>query len=280
MSHEGGYVTGPAGRHNRDFLQSVADAARENPVSAALIGAGALWLCFGGSLKSLAGAGHVAGATLRGVGSGAAWVGGTAAGAASGVGSGVTAGVGAAAEGLSQLGAAAARATEDAAQAMAAPLSDVAAAAAGTLRSVGVQTPDGASGPGASLGQGAQAPPGSGFVSAGAVQSALGDLFAQQPLALAAVGLAIGAGLAAAFPATAIEHRVLGDTGDALKEQGRTIAADQAELAQKVFREVGEEIDAQGLTPSALVGMVDGVGEKLSATAKTARDAATGSSAT
>src|SRR5450631_2072628 len=44
-----------------------------------------------------------------------------------------------------------------------------------------------------------------------AVRSNLTDLFKAQPLALGAIGMAIGAGIAAAFPATEIEADYLGE---------------------------------------------------------------------
>jgi hypothetical protein len=264
MSHEVRY--GAEGGRDGDFLQAVAGAARENPVSAVLIGAGALWLCFGGSLKSLSAARHAAGATLRGVGGGAAWVGGATAGAASGV----ATGLGAAVDGIGQLGTAAARATGDVAQAVAAPISDAVSAASDGVRSAAGHPSHALPERGAAIGQDAAEN------GAGSIQGSLGALFARQPLALAAVGLAIGAGLAAAFPATEVENHLLGETSDALKEQARGLLADQAEVAQGVVRDIRDEIGAQGLTPSALAEAVEGVGEKLATVAKTARDAAAG----
>ena len=46
----------------------------------------------------------------------------------------------------------------------------------------------------------------------GSVRSSLSDLFRAQPLALGALGLAIGAGIAAALPSTEVEAEYFGET--------------------------------------------------------------------
>ena len=48
-----------------------------------------------------------------------------------------------------------------------------------------------------------------GYGLARTVQSDLGALFERQPLVLGAIGLAIGAGIAAAFPTTELETELL-----------------------------------------------------------------------
>src|SRR5215217_7193966 len=63
-------------RQRRDFVQELTDAARENPVSAALIGMGVLWMFMGGSRSSLfGGATKVAGVAYGAARSGAGFVG-------------------------------------------------------------------------------------------------------------------------------------------------------------------------------------------------------------
>lgn len=84
------------------------------------------------------------------------------------------------------------------------------------------------------------------------VRSNLSDVFRAQPLALGAIGLAIGAGIAAALPATELEGNYLGETSDTLKAKASEFAAEQAndatKVAQDVMEAVTEEAGKQGLT--------------------------------
>ena len=50
------------------------------------------------------------------------------------------------------------------------------------------------------------------------VQDTINRVLQEQPLALAVVGLAAGAAVAAAFPATAVERRTLGPAGERLTD--------------------------------------------------------------
>jgi len=52
------------------------------------------------------------------------------------------------------------------------------------------------------------------------VRGNLTDLFKAQPLALGAIGLAIGAGIAAALPNTDLENSYLGETSETVRKQG------------------------------------------------------------
>ena len=54
---------------------------------------------------------------------------------------------------------------------------------------------------------------------AGTLQQNLTDTFERQPLLLGAIGLAIGAGMAAAVPATQMETEMVGDAADRVKAQ-------------------------------------------------------------
>jgi len=107
----------------------------------------------------------------------------------------------------------------------------------------------------------------------------LADVFRAQPLALGAVGIAIGAGIAAALPRTEIEADYLGETSDAMKAKATEFAAEQAdrvtEVAGNVVEAVTDEARKQGLTLegaksaasdiSAKVGrVVDAAGEGIS----------------
>lgn len=80
----------------------------------------------------------------------------------------------------------------------------------------------------------------------------LKELFRTQPLALGAIGLAIGAGIAAALPATELEAEYLGETSDAVKEKAQEFASEQTsramEIADTVMTAATEEAARQGLT--------------------------------
>ena len=98
-------------------------------------------------------------------------------------------------------------------------------------------------------------------------------------MALGALGLAIGAGIAAALPATELEADYLGETSDTVKAKAAEFAAEQTERATRVAGNVmeatTEEARKQGLTVegaksaagdiSAKVGrVVDAAGKGIS----------------
>jgi hypothetical protein len=84
------------------------------------------------------------------------------------------------------------------------------------------------------------------------LRSNITDVFKAQPLALGAIGLAIGAGIAAAFPASGIESTYLGETSDTVKAKAAEFATEQTARATKVagnvMDAVTEEARRQGLT--------------------------------
>ena len=111
------------------------------------------------------------------------------------------------------------------------------------------------------------------------VRSNLSDLFKAQPLALGVIGIAIGAGMAAALPATEIEADYLGETSDTVRKTAAQFAAEQTDhvtsVAGNVVEAVKKEAATQGLTPeaaktaagdiSAKVGrVVDATGKSIS----------------
>ena len=185
-----------------DFIRDLGDAARRNPVSAALIGMGLVWLFAG---KSAVDRGDILHRT-----------------------------------GLDRLPDAA-RNTMNAAQ-------DRLASAADAVRETGS---DGIETATRMASEYAKSLPDSADVF-GNVRDNLTDLFKAQPLALGAIGLAIGAGIAAALPATEIENSYLGETSETLKSKAAEIAGDQIEkatsLATDVVETVAEEARKEGLT--------------------------------
>jgi hypothetical protein len=95
----------------------------------------------------------------------------------------------------------------------------------------------------------------------------LAELFRAQPLALGAIGLAIGAGIAAALPATEIEAEYLGEASDSFKEQAVDFASEQATraatVAEDVVTAVSDEARKQGLTLDAAKSAVADIPGKV-----------------
>jgi hypothetical protein len=216
-----------------DFVKDLGDAARRNPISAALIGMGIVWLFAG---KAAVRPSEVLERT-----------------------------------GLDRL--------PDAARNAMSATQDRVASAADTLRTT---SSDGIETATRMASEYSKALPDSADVLA-TVRGNLTDLFKAQPLALGAIGLAIGAGIAAALPNTDIEKSYLGETSETLKSKAAEIAGDQIEkastLATDVVETVAEEARKEGLTVdgakaamddlSGKVGrVVDAVGKSVSETAR------------
>jgi hypothetical protein len=107
-------------------------------------------------------------------------------------------------------------------------------------------------------------------------RSSLTDLFNEQPLMLGAIGIAIGAGIAASLPTTQIESEYFGETADEFKAKAGEFAQQQTENAQDLAREVAfaasEEARRQGLTADNLKAAVGEVGDKIRRVAEAAGD--------
>ena len=90
----------------------------------------------------------------------------------------------------------------------------------------------------------------------------LAELFRAQPLALGAIGLAIGAGIAAALPSTEAEAEYLGESSDAIREKVQEFASEKTSrvtaAAESAISAAAEEARKQGLT---VEGAKSGAGE-------------------
>jgi hypothetical protein len=121
--------------------------------------------------------------------------------------------------------------------------------------------------------------PGSGAEIFDTVRANLSEVFRAQPLALGAIGIAIGAGIAAAMPGTEIEADYLGETSETVRAKAAQFAAEQtdrvAAVAGNVVEAVKKEAATQGLNLegaktaagdiSAKVGrVVDAAGKSIS----------------
>jgi hypothetical protein len=108
----------------------------------------------------------------------------------------------------------------------------------------------------------------------GTARSNLNDVFEAQPLALGAIGLAIGAGIAAALPSSEMEADYLGETSDTVKAQATEFAAEQADratdIAGAVMEAVTEEARRQGLSTEGAKAAFRDISEKVGRVADTA----------
>ena len=220
-----------------DFLRDLGDAARNNPISAALIGMGVLWMLTGGR--------------------GAEKVGTLARGA-----------------GLDRIPDAAGNALDAARSSLRAgaeSIGDRVSSATETLREGGSASLDRVTRAGSQYANAAydyaQSIPDAGGALFGNARDSLSELFRAQPLALGAIGLAIGAGIAAALPATDLEAEYFGKASDDLKEKATDFASEQAErvaiAAEDVIVNVSEEARKQGLTVDAAKSAISDIPAKV-----------------
>ncbi|HEV7881839.1 hypothetical protein [Bradyrhizobium sp.] len=220
------------------------DAARKNPISAALIGMGMLWLFTGG--RTVKGAADlVRGAGLDRIPDAA----GNALDAAR---STLRYGSEAIGSGVSSIGQGVSSATET--------LRDVGAAGLDRVARTSSEVADTAYGYARNV-------PDAGGAMFNTARENLSELFRAQPLALGAVGLAIGAGIAAALPATDLEAEYFGEASDNFKEQAADFASEQvsraATVAEEVVTAVSDEARKQGLTAEAAKSALADIPGKL-----------------
>jgi hypothetical protein len=208
-----------------DFVRDLGDAARRNPISAALIGMGVLWLFTGGRTAERVGD-LVRGAGFDRIPDAA--------------GNALDAARSTLRSGSESIGNGVSSATET--------LRDVGAAGFDRVARAGSEVADAAYGY-------AQNIPDAGGALFSSARKNLAELFRAQPLALGAIGLAIGAGIAAALPATDLEAEYLGEASDSFKEQAVDFASEQvsraATVAEDVVTAASDEARKQGLTIDA-----------------------------
>jgi hypothetical protein len=220
-----------------DFVRDLGDAARRNPISAALLGMGVVWLFTGG--RGAARAGDL----VRGAG-------------------------------LDRIPDAAGNALDAARSTLRSGTESVGqgvSSATQTLRDVGSAGLDRVARAGSEVADTAYAYarniPDAGGALFSTARENLSELFRAQPLALGAVGLAIGAGIAAALPATEIEAEYFGEASDNFKEQAADFASDQvfraATVAEEVVTAASDEARKQGLTVDAAKSAIADIPEKL-----------------
>ncbi len=109
--------------------------------------------------------------------------------------------------------------------------------------------------------------PGAGAEMFDAARSNLTELFRTQPLALGAIGFAIGAGIAAALPSSEVEAAYLGETSDTVKAKAAEFVAEQTArattVAEGMMGAVTEEARKEGLTVEGAKSAVGDISAKV-----------------
>jgi len=219
-----------------NFIHDLGEAARRNPLSTALIGMGIAWL-FSGRATG------VAGEVVRRAG--IARIPDAAGNAIDSAGSAVKSAVETMGGGLSSA---------------AAKLQNETATALHSATQIGRERAD-------MLSDYVRSLPESGSDLMENGRDNLRELFRAQPLALGAIGLAIGAGIAATLPATQLETEYLGETSDAVKEKAQEFASERTarvmEVAEAAVTAAAEEADLQGLTVEGAKSAANEMSAKL-----------------
>lgn len=224
------------------FVQDLAEAARRNPLAAALIGVGVLWL-FGG--RAVQAAGTVVGHTLQDSGAARAALDATSSGLKTG-----------------------ARSAGDNVASATARFESGVSAALHEARRYGREQAD-------TVSQYARSVPETGAEMFASLQSSLADAMERQPLALGAIGLALGAGIAAALPPTSLEADYLGESSEMVKERATQFASEKAArartIAEEAFSAAADEARRQGLTVEGAKSAAGEVSEKARRVGEAAR---------
>jgi hypothetical protein len=76
------------------------------------------------------------------------------------------------------------------------------------------------------------------------LQSSLSYMLKEQPLALAAIGIALGAAVGAALPATAKENQLMGRASDRITDKAQTMASDGYDKAAQAGKGFVDEVKA------------------------------------
>ena len=102
------------------------------------------------------------------------------------------------------------------------------------------------------------------------------DTWDKNPLLIAAIGLGIGAFIAAAFPSTKAEEAVFGEASDALRRQAEGVAAQGIEAAKSTIEGVAAAASGEGVSIDGLKRLGEGLTDKVRAVAERGVEAALG----
>lgn len=247
-------------RGSGDFVNALQDAVRENPIAAAFIGMGVLWMFMGGSNTSLFGGGARK-SIFRRARQGAEGVDGAIRD---------TATIGHASNHAAEAASHVAGSVRQASAAVAERASQTAGQAADAVASAYDATTNAASRAAHSISNAtktsAHAVQQTGTKWGSTVQQNIADIFDRQPLLLGAVGIAIGASIAASIPTTEAEDQVMGEASDFVRGAVSEKAAQIKEMADAAL----QEARAQGLTPEGAGEALRTIGDKVGAVARAA----------
>jgi hypothetical protein len=90
----------------------------------------------------------------------------------------------------------------------------------------------------------------------------------EQPLAVAIIGLAAGAAVAAAFPSTEVERRALGSTGEQLRDAAGKVTERLKEAGSQAGERLMSVAEERGLNKEGLKEVAEDVGGTFSAAIK------------
>lgn len=102
------------------------------------------------------------------------------------------------------------------------------------------------------------------------------DTWDKNPLLIAAIGLGIGAFIAASFPSTKAEEAAFGDASDALRRQAEGVAAQGIEAAKSAVEGVAAAASGEGLSVDGLKQIGESLTDKVRAVAERGVEAALG----
>lgn len=210
-------MRGPHYRRD-DMMSALGDAVRENPVPAALIGMGALWLFMGGANMSLFGGGGRA-SLMGSMAHGAADMAHDARGMAR-----------TAAQSVSRMGSSLASGVSSTVGGLAETVGDAAGRVGDVVGSTlhGVDARQGDRNPAFSRAA----------ASASDMTAGLRDMLERNPMALGVAGLALGAAAAASLPLTSTERDALGRATDTVRSKLGDVAAQARDIASAAVDEV------------------------------------------
>jgi hypothetical protein len=235
----------------RGFFEDLQNAVQANPLPAALIGMGAIWMLMGGG-RTTAAAALISGGASR------------AADALAPVARTVATGAGVLADGVSNM-------ASSATNAVAETLGSVTDAASSATDQAASSADDAQRSLRDTTGRIAQ----SGTAFANSAQANLTETFERQPLLVGAIGLAIGAAIATAFPTTRLEEEYVGETAAKVTKKVQTIAKEQSEALQKAASRtvdaIKDEAANQGLTSDTLKKGAASIRDKAATAASGAR---------
>ena len=108
----------------------------------------------------------------------------------------------------------------------------------------------------------------------------ISETWDKNPLLIAAIGLGIGAFIAAAFPSTKAEETMFGEASDALRRQADGVATKGVEAAKSAVEGVAAAASGQGLSVDGLNQLGESLTDKVRAVAERGVEAALGDSKT